>query len=56
LLRASAEVALRQTAIKDQEQRELLRDVLRESDHMARLVEDLLLFSRLDAGRLPLQL
>jgi len=39
----------------DDEQRALLRDALDECDHMARLVDDLLLLSRLDAGRLPLQ-
>lgn len=52
LLRASAEVALRKSA--DLAQQELLKDVLDECDHMAQLVEDLLLLSRLDAGQLTL--
>lgn len=55
LLRASAEVALRSTPPEDTDQRALLHDVLEECDHMARLVDDLLLLSRLDAGRLPLE-
>jgi signal transduction histidine kinase len=55
LLRASAEVALRRAPADQGEQRELLGDILRESDHMARLVDDLLLLSRLDAGHLPLE-
>lgn len=54
LLRASAEVALRGTPAGDEDQRELLGDVLHECDHMTRLVEDLLLLSRLDAGQLQL--
>jgi signal transduction histidine kinase len=54
LLRASAEVALRRAPAGDAEQRALLGDVLDECDHMARLVDDLLLLSRLDARRLPL--
>jgi len=53
LLRASAEVALR--GMNDQDARyELLGDILNETDHMSRLVDDLLLLSRLDAGRLKL--
>jgi signal transduction histidine kinase len=53
LLRASAEVARR--GIDDQDSRhELLGDILTETDHMNRLVDDLLLLSRLDAGRLQL--
>jgi signal transduction histidine kinase len=55
LLRASAEVALRGLIDQDTERRELLSDVLQECDHMSRLVEDLLLLSRLDAGRLALE-
>jgi signal transduction histidine kinase len=56
LMRASTEVALRSVAPSDEVLRPLLQDVLGESDHMARLIEDLLLLSRLDAGRLPMNL
>lgn len=56
LIRASAEVALRETPPGEVDQRELLGDVLAESDHMRRLVDDLLTLSRLDSGQLPLQL
>jgi len=56
LIRASAEVALRNVAPEDADQRELLGDVLAESDHMRRLVDDLLTLSRLDSGQLPLSL
>ncbi len=54
LMRASTEVALRTTSPKDMDQRALLEDVMQECDHMNRLVEDLLLLSRLDAGRIKL--
>lgn len=54
LIRASAEVALRSTSEDNSDQRELLGDVLAESDHMRRLVDDLLILSRLDSGRLAL--
>jgi signal transduction histidine kinase len=54
LMRASTEVALRTTSPKDIDQRALLEDVMQECDHMNRLVEDLLLLSRLDAGRIKL--
>jgi signal transduction histidine kinase len=55
LMRASTEVALRTTQPKDEDQRALLHDVLQECDHMNRLVEDLLLLSRLDAGHVKLE-
>ncbi len=55
LLRASAEVAQRTLPPGEADGRELLDDVLHECDHMSRLVEDLLLLSRLDAGRLALE-
>ncbi|MFN3372564.1 MAG: ATP-binding protein [Chloroflexus sp.] len=53
LIRASAEVALRNA--ENEDQREILADVLSESDHMRRLVDDLLTLSRLDSGALTLQ-
>ncbi len=53
LIRASAEYVLRNS--NDQEQQALLEDVLNESDYMTRLVEDLLLLSRLDTQRLQLE-
>jgi signal transduction histidine kinase len=54
LMRASAEVAQRGMPEGDS-RRALLGDVLSEVDHMAALVDDLLLLSRLDAGRLQLE-
>jgi signal transduction histidine kinase len=54
LMRASTEVALRGNLAK--KERDLLNDVLNESDYMSRLVDDLLLLSRLDAGRLKLEI
>lgn len=54
LLRASAEVAQRGLPEND-DRRSLLEDVLAECDYMGRLVEDLLLLSRLDSGRLTLE-
>lgn len=52
LLRASAEVARQDVSPADEDLRALLDDVLAESDHLARLVDDLLLLARLDSGRL----
>ena len=52
-IRASVEVALR--SVLPDKPRQLLEDVVDESDHMSALVEDLLLLSRLDAGKLPLK-
>ncbi len=54
LLRASAEVAQRKLGPSSPGS-PLLEDVLREADHMAGLVEDLLLLSRLDAGSVRLE-
>lgn len=56
LIRASAEVALRNVPAADADQRELLGDVLAESDHMRQLVDDLLTLSRLDSQHLPIRL
>jgi signal transduction histidine kinase len=53
LIRASAEMALRGKLGKKENR--LLEDVIRESDYMSRLVDDLLLLSRLDSGRLSLE-
>ncbi|MCS7289651.1 MAG: HAMP domain-containing histidine kinase [Roseiflexus sp.] len=54
LIRASAEVALRETPPDAADQRDLLGDILAESDHMRRLVDDLLTLTRLDSGQLKL--
>jgi len=53
LMRATADFGLR--ARPPQEQQEILRDIVDEADYMNRLVDDLLLLSRLDAHRLQLQ-
>lgn len=55
LLRASVEVALRGMPPEQADRREVLSDALGECDHMARLVDDLLLLSRLDARSLQLE-
>jgi signal transduction histidine kinase len=55
LLRASAEVAQRSLPADDTDRRALLGDALQECDHMSRLVDDLLLLSRLDANQLPME-
>jgi signal transduction histidine kinase len=54
LIRASAEFAQRGLP-EGSEHHGLMRDILHETDHMSRLVDDLLLLSRLDAGRLNLE-
>lgn len=53
LIRASADAAKRQKNL-NVKTRGLLEDVILETDHMAKLVEDLLLLSRLDSGNLVL--
>jgi signal transduction histidine kinase len=56
LIRASAEVLQRnQSAPVDDEQSALVSDILTECDYMDRLVNDLLLLSRLDTHRLQLR-
>ena len=58
LIRASAEVAQRRAsraAGASPPGEDLLADIVRECDHMNHLVEDLVLLSRLDAGRLALE-
>jgi signal transduction histidine kinase len=53
LIRATAEYGLRSN--HGPPQRELLQDILGETDYMNRLVDDLLLLSRLDSHRLKLE-
>ncbi|NTU81800.1 MAG: histidine kinase [Chloroflexales bacterium] len=54
LIRTSTELLKRWTARDATDQHELLADVLGESDHMRRLVDDLLTVTRIDSGRLRL--
>ena len=54
LVRASAEVARRGLPTGERRYTQL-GDILQEADHMSRLVDDLLLLSRLDAHTLPLE-
>lgn len=54
LMRAGVELGLRKA--HNQEQRDLLTDVLSDADYMKKLIEDLLLMSRLDAHSLKLDL
>jgi signal transduction histidine kinase len=55
LIRASAEVAQRDLPRGDARS-PLLADILGEIDHMSTLVDDLLLLSRLDSGRLRIEI
>ena len=55
LMRAGAEVVQRSLPGADADQQAILADVIQECDYMSRLVEDLLLLSRLDAGGLVLE-
>lgn len=55
LIRSSAEVALRGMRA-DTEEAHLVKEIVREADHMNRLVEDQLLLSRLDQGNFELTL
>lgn len=54
LIRASAEATQRRLPTAATRCQELLHDIISESDHTTALVNDLLLLSRLDAGRLEL--
>jgi signal transduction histidine kinase len=55
LIRASAEYGLRKTPPPPpSDDADTLRDILTETDHLTRLVDDLVLLSRLDATRLQL--
>jgi signal transduction histidine kinase len=53
LIRANAEVALRPVTCEPR-RKELLGDIIQECCHVSRLIEDLLLLSRLDARKLTL--
>lgn len=53
IIRATAEVGIRHA--ENDRQLALLHSLVEESDHMASLVEDLLLLSRLDAGKLKFE-
>jgi signal transduction histidine kinase len=54
LIHAGVELGLRKT--QDPAQRELLADVLNDANYMKKLIEDLLLLSRLDAQTLKLEI
>jgi len=54
LIHAGVELSLRKAETPDQ--RELLADVLSDADYMNKLIEDLLLLSRLDTGALKLEI
>jgi signal transduction histidine kinase len=69
LIRASAEYALRThsatgapggqagaQASAEPQVAEVLRDVITETDHLSRLVDDLVLLSRMDAGKIDLEI
>lgn len=54
LMRTNVEVLLEAGATPEPEDRALLEDVVAEAGHMGRLIADLLVLARLDAGALPL--
>ena len=54
LMRTNVEVLLEAGAMPEPEDRALLEDVVAEAGHMGRLIADLLVLARLDAGALPL--
>lgn len=55
LIRANAEVLLRQRERLDQSDAELVEDVVSETRHMERLTDNLLTLARLDAGEMRLE-
>ncbi len=55
LIRASSESIQRRLPVEETRQQRLLRDVIDECDHMTRLVNDMLLLSRLDTGQLEIE-
>jgi signal transduction histidine kinase len=55
IVRADAEVLLRAANRPVAENRDLVEDIVKETDHLSGLVTDLLTLARLDAGRLPLE-
>jgi nitrogen-specific signal transduction histidine kinase len=55
LIRASSEVVIRQAGA-DTRQKDLLKNITDECDHMSQLVEDLLLISKLDSHQLKLDI
>lgn len=55
LIRTSAEACLRRLPADLTRPRQLLEDIVGESDHLTRLIQDLLLLSRLDAAQLQLE-
>ena len=55
IVRADAEVLLRAANRPVAENRDLVEDIVKETDHLSGLVTDMLTLTRLDAGRLPLE-
>jgi signal transduction histidine kinase len=55
LIRTNAEVLLEAGAVSAAEDRALMEDIVGETEHMGRLIADLLMLARLDAGVLPLE-
>lgn len=55
IVRADAEVLLRSLRQTIEQNRELVEDIIGETDHLTGMVADMLTLTRLDAGRLPLE-
>jgi len=55
VMRTNAEVLLELGSVHDPEDRLLVQDIVDETEHMARLVADLLVLARLDAGAMQLE-
>jgi signal transduction histidine kinase len=55
IIRTNAEVLLEAGAVSEAEDRALMEDIVGEAEHMGRLIADLLMLARLDAGVLPLE-